>query len=87
MLRTLLENEHKVGSHVSPGDMLWNQLEIMIGDEKQKYKDPRVDNSGALIVPLCPDEILDEETHEWKKADQVKVYHIEGAVVRDILDG
>jgi hypothetical protein len=59
----------------------------MIGDKKQRYKDPCVDNSGALIVPLCPEEIYDGENHEWKNADRVKVYNIEEAVVRDILDG
>lgn len=87
VLRTLLEDEYKVGAHVSPDDILWNQLEIMIGDKKQRYRDPRVDNSGALIVPLCPYQIYDEEKHDWRDADMVKVYNIEEEVVQNIVDG
>lgn len=86
-MRTLLENEHKVGMFVSPDDPLWDELEIMIGDEKQKYGDLRIDNSGALIVPLCPEQVYDTENQVWKKADQVKVYQIEPVVVVGILNG
>lgn len=83
----MLENEHKVGSYVPPGDILWNQLEIMVGDGRQQYPDPRVDSSGALIVPLCPDKIFDGDALEWRDTDQVKVYHIEEEVVRNIWEG
>jgi hypothetical protein len=67
--------------------MLWNQLEIMVGDSKQQYGNPRVDSSGALIVPLCPDRIFDDHSQEWRDTDQVKVYHIEEEVVNSIWEG
>lgn len=59
----------------------------MVGDKKQRYRDPRVDNSGALIVPLCPYQIYDEEKHDWRDADMVKVYNIEEEVVKNIVEG
>lgn len=61
------------------------ELEVVIGDEKQHYPSPRIDaTSGAIIVPLCPNETKDGG--QWVPTEHVKFYEIQEKIVKSVVD-
>jgi hypothetical protein len=77
-------NESKIG--VFEDIESKSDVEVVLGDETQRYKKPKIDeNSWAIIVPLCPTHT--KQNDKWVETGDVKFYAIEEAVVQDVANG
>jgi hypothetical protein len=77
----VIEDIARNGLYVDPGNLLWAEREVMIGDLKLGYKKIDLDPTNALVIPLCPD------TDEWLRTKNVKVYEINKDIAKMVVEG
>lgn len=80
--RAILKDRKRVGAYTDDP----NKLEVVIGDSTLGYPEPQVDESGALIIALCPTTVR-SVSGEWNDTNNIKGYQIVEAVVKRVLEG